>query len=203
MDLLNKITSHLPTYLNPESKKKLFKELKSFPNNIDSRIYTENKTLSDSILYQGDIINEQPLIFFPKLNVTKKRVFIISNTCDMDLNNNRPTTPQVSYCPIIDLKAYKNMVEKSAYYSNHIKLESHLESIRNQRVTTMFYLPEKGSCSESVVLFDFVQTIRLDKKQLENMLNNRVLKLGDYGFYLFLVKFSIHFTRIEEGVNRG
>lgn len=202
MDLLDKIKSHIPTYLNPESKKELFEELKSFPDNIDSRMYTESNTLSDSILYQGDVINEQPLVFLPELKIFRKRVFIISNTCDIALSNERPKTPQVTYCPIIDLQAYKKMIEESSYFKSSEGLDDHLTTIRNQRMTTMFYLPEKGGYSESIVLFDSAHSIKITEEQLENMLNNRVLKLGNYGFYLFLVKLSIHFTRIEEGINR-
>ncbi|MDZ7755505.1 hypothetical protein [Rhodohalobacter sp.] len=202
MELLEKIKRHIPTYLNPETKKQLFDELKSFPDNIDQRIYSSQEKLSDTIIYQGDIIKRQPIVFLPDINVKERRVFIISNTCDVDLNNPRPIPNRITYCPIIDLSAYANIVKRSNHFSTDEGISSHIESIKKQRVTSMFYLPEHGVYKESIVLFDSATSLNLDEKRKQGMLENRGLKLGNYGFYLFLIKLSIHFTRIEENVDR-
>jgi hypothetical protein len=196
-----KIRRHLPEYLNPDDKTKLFEELKSFPDNIDSRIYSSHPELSDKIIYQGDIVSNQPLVFLPNNTVKSNQVFIISNTCDIDLRNERVKTPRVVYCPIIQFQAYSQLVRE--YYDTMEAAVSHLNTIKKQRITSMFYLPEYGDVKESIVLFDSTNNYRLDESSLERMLENRVVSLANYGFYLFLVKLSIHFTRVEENVNRG
>ena len=51
------IQKYLPKYLSPESEKRLFDGLKQFPDNIDSRLYTDY--LKDNeILYQGDGVRD-------------------------------------------------------------------------------------------------------------------------------------------------
>ena len=196
-----KIRRHLPEYLNPNDKTKLFEELKLFPDNIDSRIYSSHPELSDKIIYQGDIVSNQPLVFLPNNIVKSNQVFIISNTCDIDLSNERVKTPRVVYCPIIQFQVYSQLVRE--YYDTVEAVDSHLNTIKKQRITSMFYLPEYGDITESIVLFDSTNNYLLDESNLERMLENRVVSLANYGFYLFLVKLSIHFTRVEENVNRG
>ena len=201
MELSEKIHQHLPVYLSPQDKRKLFAEISSFPDNIDSRIYSSNPKISDDVIYQGDIVANHPLVFLPDTSVQEKQVFIISNTCDIDLNNRRIKSPYIVYCPIIKFEAYEKLV--SSYYESKEAINGHLTSVRKQRITSMFYLPRHGQVEESIVLFDSSNSHRLDSCHLDNMLDNRVISLGNYGFMLFLVKLSIHFTRVEEGVNRG
>lgn len=203
MELLDKIKRHLPTYLNPESRKKLFDELKAFPSNIDERMYSSDIDINDDIIYQGDIIDNQPIIFLPDTSIKEKRVFVISNTCDNDINNPRPTSPTVSYCPIIDFTAYINMINKTGFFKTKEALEGHIKAIKDQRITTMFYLPSHKDISESIVLLSSFNSLRLDNHQKNNFIANRKLCLANYGFYLFLIKLSIHLTRIEENVDRG
>jgi hypothetical protein len=197
----DEICRHLPEYLSPDDKTKLFDELKSFPENIDGRIYTSHPKLSNEIIYQGDIISSQPVVFLPDDTIKMKQVFVISNTCDIDLSNKRIKTPRVVYCPIILFQAYSQLIHD--YYDTYEAAQDHLNTIKKQRITSMFYLPEYGDVKESIVLFDATNNHRLDAPQLEDMLDKRVVSLANYGFYLFLVKLSIHFTRIEERVNRG
>lgn len=201
MELGDKIHQHLPHYLNAEDRSELFNELKAFPDNIDHRIYSSHPNISDDIIYQGDVVNKQPVIFLPDITVKNKQVFIISNTCDIDLTNVRVKIPNVVYCPVISFVGYKKLVYE--YYDTEQKAQDHLTSVRKQRITDMFYLPEHGEVIESIVLFDSVNNHRLSSDHLKNMLDNRIISLGNYGFMLFLVKLSIHFTRIEERVDRG
>jgi len=203
MDLEEKIQRHLPLYLNPEDRGALFEELKSFPDNIDQRIYTNNSDIFENNLLQGDGVDNQKLIFLPDTTIKEKRVFIISNTCDIDLSNPRIQSPKVIYCPIIKFSAYKNLVESSGFFNNPESIQDHLTAIRKQRITSMFYLPSHGDLDESIALLDSLNHCRLDEDCLANMIGNRVFSLGNYGFYLFLVKLSIHLNRIEEGINRG
>ena len=69
----------LQKYLSPEKYEQLLAELKSFPENIDKRMYSE---LDGDVIYQGDVIKDLPVIDISNLalGVKKKNSLIISNT---------------------------------------------------------------------------------------------------------------------------
>lgn len=55
----DELKKYLPKYLSEENYNNLLTELKSFPYNIDNRMYTYS--LDNNIIYQGDGIKEMPL----------------------------------------------------------------------------------------------------------------------------------------------
>ena len=59
---------YLPKFLSAESDKELFDSLRNFPNNIDSRIYT-NYLIDSDIIYQGDGLNNLLYINLPKPDI--------------------------------------------------------------------------------------------------------------------------------------
>ena len=68
----------------------------------------------------------------------------------------------------------------------------------------MFYLPPGLRLEEEwIALFDKVVNHNANALNFNELLKNRLFTLSDYGFYLFLFKLSIHFTRLREGVVRG
>lgn len=96
------LKKYLPKYLSEENYQNLLNELKSFPDNIDSRMYTS--ILNDDIIYQGDGINNMPIINLSQDLKDIKYVpnLILSNTCDMDLANTRMFQSSIMYAPIIN-----------------------------------------------------------------------------------------------------
>ena len=56
----DELKKYLPKYLSEENYNNLLTELKSFPYNIDNRMYTYS--LDNNIIYQGDGIKEMPII---------------------------------------------------------------------------------------------------------------------------------------------
>lgn len=56
---------------------------------------------------------------------------------------------------------------------------------------------------EAVALLDRVNNCDAQSLNLNELTRTRLFTLGDYGFYLFLLKISIHLTRIREGVARS
>jgi hypothetical protein len=83
-------------------------------------------------------------------------------------------------------------------------IESHVEEIRKQEITQIFYLP-KGCYlqNESIVFLDRIISCKLDKELYEAKAVRKIFTLSDYGFYMFLIKLSIHFTRLGEKIIRG
>lgn len=201
MGLLEEIRSHLPSYLSPSKQDKLFDELKKFPNNIDERMY-EPSHIEGNYLCQGDAVNNMPLIFLPDKNVQKENVFIISNTCDISPENRRYYPSSILYCPIVDYEKYSYLVKEAREDEQSAK--SHLETLRNQRITSRFYLPEGSQIDESIVLFDKINNCRVSYAYDEISLSeDRIFSLSLYGFYLFIFKISVHLTRFQEQIERS
>lgn len=206
MTLSDDIKLYLPKYLSDEDTKKLLKNLEQFPNNIDSRFYA--KTLSDKkVLFQGDgFLNGFPVINLPESKIINTvPVIVVSNTCDNDENNKRKIhRPSVSYCPIINFQKFEKMLfdkfpnEKDSIFST-------LESVKKQMVTNVLFLPayQYGLEYDGIVFFDKIMSSNAEIISLNEICEKRLFSLSDYGFYVFLFKLSIHFTRIQENVSRS
>lgn len=192
------IKKYLPKYLSDESLKVLFSELKSFPNNIDNRIYT-TYLREEKVIFQGDGIKDMLVINLPYEIIKKVPSIIISNTCDSDPENERQFESRIAYCPIFNLEKYKNMLVKNQKESI---VNEHIDTIKKQQITQIFYLPKVGDLEDSIVFLDRINNCSNNSINRENIINDRLFTLSDYGFYLFLFKLSIHFTRIKEGVER-
>lgn len=192
---------YLPKFLSAVSDKELFEGLREFPYNLDSRIYTDY--LSDSeIIYQGDALQDMLVVNLPDATIKPVTSMILSNTCDIDLQNERNFPSQIVYAPIVNLNKYKDTLYKKSEKS-HEQIDSHILSIQKQEITQIFYLPKlNGRLEESMVFFDRVCNFPNKLIDRESIKEKRVFTLSDYGAYLFILKLSIHFTRIQDKVER-
>ncbi len=192
---------YLPKFLSVESEKELFEGLKDFPDNIDSRIYTDYLSCKD-LLYQGDGIKNMLVFHLPSSEIRKAPSMILSNTCAIDLKNKRSFSSQIVYAPIFKLDKYKKSLYNKSRKSEE-QIESHIEAIKKQRITQIFFLPKiQGKLEDSIVFFDRILNCpnnMVNRKKLNEL---RIFTLSDYGAYLFLLKLSIHFTRIQDKVER-
>jgi hypothetical protein len=197
--LFDDIKTYLPKYLSEEATVSLFRELASFPSNIDSRVYTL-KLKDEQILFQGDGLSDLWISDLPGERRERSRVMVLSNTCDVAPENKRLLGPRVLYCPIIRLSAYEALIRQTTT----ISIDEHLKALRRQELTSMMYLPENEHLGgEAVALLDRVNNCDAQQIDLAELIRTRLFTFGDYGFYLFLLKISIHFTRIREGVARS
>lgn len=196
---LDDIRLYLPKYLSPETEKKLLEDLSDFPSNIDDRMYTN---LENEIIFQGDCIKDLLIINLPDTKTKKSNSLIISNTCDIDEKNERKFSSNIIYAPLIKLEKYKNILIKNKKYSETSILD-HIEDIKKQRITQIFYLPPSVKVNEETFIF-FDRVCSCDNRYLKrtNISEIRLFSLSQYGFYLFLFKLSIHFTRMYEGIDR-
>lgn len=195
------IEKYLPQYLSGNDSESLFRELKGFPENIDQRIFSTYSHLEPTI-YQGDGLLEVPCIKPPETTYNNAPSIVLSNTCDIDKNNERVLPGRILYAPIINLSKYRSLV---ATLKDNDYLAQHIDTIRKQRISNIFYLPETGTeqSNESIVFLDMVCSYPTSELDYEDLIKNRLFTLSNYGFYLFLFKISIHFTRVQEAVNRG
>ena len=191
----------LPKYLSADNYSQLISMLSDFPSNIDKRMYTSG--LEPSIIYQGDGVRDMPVVNVENLNLGMKShpCMILSNTCDMDEANRRLFPTTIMYAPIINLQKYESTLRNNGVSSE--KIFNHLSDVRAQKVTSIFYLPSTGSMEESIVFLDRILNVGQRYIERDTYASRRIFSLSDYGFYLFVFKLSIHFSRIREGVNRG
>jgi hypothetical protein len=192
---------YLPKFLSAESDRDLFKGLKDFPENMDDRLYTSY--LKDSkLIYQGDGINDLLVVNLPQSEIKPAPGIIFSNTCDLDLENQRNFPSQIVYAPIFNLEKYQlSLINKSKKTKEQII--DHISAIKKQEITQIFYLPKlDGKLDDSIVFLDRVNNMPNKLVDRDNVPLKRIFTLSDYGAYLFILKLSIHFTRIQDKVER-
>jgi hypothetical protein len=192
---LDQVRLYLPQYLSPERQQGLWDELRAFPNNRS--IYSTRN--DDPECLQGDGWRGFVAIDFHSLSRKTLSGLVLSNSCDLGLANNRSTTPNVTFVPIMKLRRYLDLLEERG--QDEQQRAGVNTSIRRQEVTSLMHLPAiPGQMEESLALFGDVRSQPLDHFMAGD--RSLLFRLSDFGFYLFLFKLSIHFNRMLEGVER-
>lgn len=206
MIAFEEIKKYLPQYLSSVSQDKLFEDLKNFPENIIEKKFYSLKLGKDKTIFQGDGLEGILVVNLPDVNANRAPVLVISNTCDIDPSNKRISPTRMAYAPIFNVEKYENFlikdhVESERYSKKAIK--DHIESIKKQYVSHIFYLP-KGSKlqNDSIVFLDRLNNHPLIGNDNGDPGKIKLFTLSDYGFYVFLLKLTIHFARIREGIER-
>ncbi len=191
----------LPKYLSPDTENRLLADLKEFPGNIDQKFYGFYGKL-DAVVYQGDALTGLPYINFPDPRIEPLTCVVLSNTCDVEPSNQRKYSSSIVYSPVINIAKYKKLLIDKEIYSPSV-LEAHLGAIRRQEITQIFYLPSYSDMPESIVFLDRLCHCDSNFVLRDDVSSRRLFSLSQYGFYLFLYKLSIHFTRFHESVDRA
>ncbi len=193
------IQRYLPKYLSPESYREIISELRDFPDNLDKRLYS---LLDDNILFQGDIIKDFPIIDLTCIDygMKLKNAIILSNTCDICYDNNRSISNNIVYAPLVELDKFISVLQNNGLQANVIK--DQVTAIKQQRNTSILFLPASGTIKDSIVLLDNLFNIKTSYIKRNTITNIRLASLSNYGFYLLLFKLSIHFCRMQERVDR-
>jgi hypothetical protein len=83
-------------------------------------------------------------------------------------------------------------------------IDAHIAHIRRQEITQIVYLPKNGNLTEdSIVFLDRLNNYPADLFDVGQIKARKLFSLSNYGLYMFLIKLSIHFTRIQERVDRS
>jgi len=195
------IQVYLPKYLSEDNYRNLLKELESFPNNIDQRMYTTS--LPNNVIFQGDGYDSLPFVNLMKIEdgCKYRSGIVLSNTCDMAPENRRLYSSSIIYAPIMDLKKYVENLQIKNIREDVIK--NHVTDIRKQAITSMLFLPANSKMPDSIVFLNRITSVDNSYFSREELNKKRLFSLSDYGFYMLLFKLSVHFSRIQEKVNRG
>lgn len=197
------LSRYLPQYLSAESKKELFQDLKDFPTNISDRKFYTSKPLDPALVYQGDGIKDMMIINLPDQDIRPHTAMILSNTCDMDLNNQRFLENRVVYAPIVRLSNYRKML--LVHHKIDVnQINNHIDDLTKQYISHFFFLPAGlGLPYDGFVMLDRLNNCKRAHIDQEFLDKNRLFILSNYGFYILLLKISIHFTRIREKIDRA
>lgn len=189
------IQAYIPYYLTQEQKDGLVKALAEFPKPIQYYI-----ALYPDELLQGDGWEKLEIIRFKNGARDKIKGILLSNSCDISADNKREIPPKITFAPIIKLANYSELLLRHGLTQQQIN--DRFQAIREQRITTMFYLPKGGSLEEEyVALLDDLHTV--PAHAFEQVAERKKLfTLSLVGFYLFLFKLSVHFCRFHEEVAR-
>ncbi len=189
------IQAHIPYYLTQEQKDGLVKALAEFPRPIQYYI-----PLYPEELLQGDGWEKLEIVRFEDGARDQIKGILLSNSCDISIGNKREMPPRIIFAPIMKLANYSELLLRHGLMPQQIN--DRFQAIREQRVTTMFYLPKGGSLEEEyVALLDDLHTVpaRIFEQVAER---KKLFTLSLVGFYLFVLKLSVHFCRLHEEVAR-
>lgn len=201
MDLVEDIKIYLPQYLSEESLISLKRELKRFGKGYDFGAYFTSKLKDKPYLFQGDV-TIAPYCSLPDTTIRDIPVLLLSNTCDMDISNQRMNACRIMYAPILKIDRYIESLRKRDIPEDSIS--NHIRDIKEQTVSQVLYLPSSSILEyDGVVFFDRAISIPLTEDTVERFVRDRKIVLSNYGFYLLLLKLSYHFTRIQEKVDRA
>ena len=197
-DLTDAIKEHIPPYLTLGQKQALVSAFERFPN---AKEYYLTGQFANEML-QGDCWTNLPLFKFETGEKKRVRGIILSNTCDIAPDNKREIGPNVVFSPILKLSKYADLLKESGVDAGRINAK--IEAIKNQAVTTIFYLPDAvgGLGDEYIVILDNVHTMPAAAIEIGGE-NSKGFTLNDLGFYLFIFKLSIHFCRLRENIVRA
>lgn len=189
------IKEQIPYYLTQEAKNNLIEALDRFPRQID---YYLDKYWAE--LLQGDGWTSVEVIRFDDGDRKSVRAILLSNSCDIAMENKRDFPAKLTFAPIIKLNRYLDLLISAGL--DHQQIESKTIAIKEQKVTSLFYLPKGAKLDdEYVALLDDLHTVPFNA--FDSKADRRKLfTLDQVGFYLFLLKLSVHFCRFHEEVPR-
>lgn len=184
----------IPYYLTQDQKTGLLNALNAFPS---CNYYT---TLYPSDVLQGDGWTSIQILRFNDGARDNIKGILLSNSCDITPENERVLPPKITFAPLVRLNDYIKILQSKEVAQQ--KIEGHLISIRAQRVTSIFYLPKGGALDEEhIALLGDLHTIPFPVFMSEKH-RTKLFTLSQVGFYMFLMKLSIHFCRFHENLAR-
>lgn len=191
---------HIPYYLVDDPARSAFvQELREISGGARRGYYiSPNKDPHFSDMLQGDGWRGFNVFSYEDGSRISVRGIVLSNTCDISPENKRDFPSKVTFAPIVKLSALRARLEDLGL--NQKQIESRLDSIQSQLVSSLFYLPADGVLGE-----DYVAILEdLHSMPTDALLRGteKLFTLSMAAFYLFAFKLSIHFCRLKENVRR-
>ena len=154
-------------------------------------------------MLQGDVYGSVPCVTRQggQLAISPRRVMLISNSCDASPGNKRHMPLELTVAPVLKLSRYAQLLEDHGVKSDTVS--DVLRAIKHQEKTNLVYLPAgAGLEEEMVVLLEKAQSLTYDDFATDGA-PQRLAVLTQRGFWILLVKLSMHYLRPHEGVERA
>lgn len=198
---VDSLQQHIPFYLTSEDQRALVEELNAIASGGTANylLSAYNDTFKDDML-QGDGWRGFQLFLFETGERRPVRGLVLSNSCDVDPANPRDVPARVIFAPLVKLSAFKGLLDASGISAE--KVEAKIASIKAQKTTNIFFLPAGGPLEEDyVVRFDEAQSMPV-AAHTKSPDREKLFTLSNTGFYMLVLKLSVHFCRLQEKVNR-
>jgi hypothetical protein len=199
--ILRQLEVVFPKYLTPDQSKELWRSLGGFPNDM---LYYLGRTVFSGEFLQGDLCAGLPVtrIRDGRAELLHRRGVILSNSCDISPDNNRHYVPNVLFAPLIGLENWADYLRKSGI--DHRRIDTHLDTLRKQNLTSFIYFPAIDGIEESFVRLDDIHRLTVSEFQrlAESGDATKVRTLSQAAFYILTIKLSIHFCRHMENIPR-
>jgi hypothetical protein len=151
-------------------------------------------------MLQGDAWRQLHLSNFETGEKASVNGVVLSNTCDVAPDNKRDLPINIVFAPLLALSAYETLLTSAGVSKQSISAK--LEAIRRQRVINLFYVPAgSGLEADHIVLLDDIHT--MPARAFDTQSSGKIFTLSQAGFYLFILKLSIHFCRFHENLARS
>lgn len=118
----------------------------------------------------------------------------------MDLSNSRMFPASIMYAPIINLTTYISVLQNKVLIVAKLKTTFQISNNKNNPNNLSSCKFPNGRFNSFLDKIYHVDNRFINRDTLEDQ---RLFSLSDYGFYMLIFKLSIHFSRIQEKVNRG
>ncbi|TXI90005.1 MAG: hypothetical protein E6Q40_01530 [Cupriavidus sp.] len=193
-DVPRRFAAQIEPYLTLERQKGIIAGLRGFPRKIQYYIDAHHGEL-----LQGDGRAQLEILRFQDGARKAVRGIVLSNSCDISVENQRSVPMNLTFAPLTNVSAYCDLLARAGW--DERKIEAWLTDLKSQEITQLFYLPKGAMLEEDVVArLDDVRSIPMSA--VDSSAKTKIFTLSDVGFYLFLFKLSIHFCRFHEGVDR-
>lgn len=198
----DELKKYIPKFLPNGEQDDLFYGLKQITDNKEAYVdrlknfYSTYGTQKDPYLDQGDGLADMDIFNLPHPTSSKGLGFILSNTCDINPDNERGIPMRILYAPVINLEKYVKLLEDHGVYR-----EGWLENVRQQKITHLVYLPKgAGLDYEAIVPLDHIMSIDEDSVTADSIREKRVFQLSRIAWYILLIKITHHFARTNKGL---
>ena len=192
---------HIPYYLTAEDRHVLVSELNAIiaGGAVNYFLSSYHDSFKAEML-QGDGWRGFQLFLFDSGERHSVRGIVLSNSCDVDPANTREIPARVVFAPLVRLAAFRALLDANGIGADRVAAK--IDAIRAQRTTNIFYLPAGGPLTEDYMIrFDEVHSMPLSA-HVRSSDREKLFTLTNTGFYMLVLKLSLHFCRLQEGINR-
>lgn len=196
------LQQYFPYYLTAKDRQTLVDELKAISKGGTANYFLSphNDEFGADML-QGDGWRAFQLFKFDSGERRWIQGLVLSNSCDVEPGNARDVPARVIFAPLVKLSDYEGLLRGSGI--DEKKVDEKLASIRGQKTTNMFFLPTGGPLAEDhVVRLDDAHSMPV-AAHIASKGREKLFTLSNTGFYMLVLKLSVHFCRLQEKVNRA